>query len=925
MKYFLFISFFLSFSIGIAQVTTNPEFPQQTQAVKIIFDASKGNAGLEGFTGDVYAHTGVITDKSTSSSDWKYVVAAWGVNTQKAKLTYKGDNIFELEISPDVRSYYGVPDSETILKMAFVFRSADNSKTGRASGGADIFIELHEGEFDFQITSPERITIANKNENINFSAAASSTANLTLFANQQEITSTSGTSLNYTFNYAQSGNYWLKAIATTNDTSIADSVFLHIKADEIIETLPSDYNDGIQYPNNTTARLVLYAPGKTDVFVLGDFNNWLPKNNSRMKKDGDRFWIDIENLSPSVEYAFQYLVDGNIWIADPYTEKILDPWDDKWISETTYPNLKPFPGEYTSTRVSILQTDPEGYEWQTNNYPIPKKEDLVIYELLIRDFTDEQSYKSVMDTLGYLKKLGVNAIEFMPFNEFEGNNSWGYNPNFYFAPDKAYGTKNDLKKLIDKCHELGFVVIQDIVLNHAYNSCPLVKLYWDGTNNRPAADNPWFNTTSPNPVFAWGSDFNHESQATKDFVDRVVKFWLEEYKIDGFRFDFTKGFTNTPGDGSGYDAARIAILKRIADKIWSLNPNAFVILEHFAADSEERELVSYNNGMLVWGNANYNFSEAAMGYHDSGKSNFSRASYQNRGFSQPGLVAYMESHDEERQLYKTKTYGNSSGSYNTKTLETALDRSKLAATFFLSLTGPKMIWQFGELGYDYSINTCENGSISDECRTSPKEVRWDYYPSSDRKKLWNVYAGMIYLREKFKVLTSGNETLNLSSELKSIHLSKSDTNIVVLGNFGIVQGAINPNFQHSGVWYEYFTGTEYNVASVTSAIDLQPGEYRLYSDKALPDFSIVTSSVDFINSNLNWKIYPNPASDQVNIESGKPLKKIRICSLAGNFVFEKDFQNINQTNISTKVLKRGVYIVQIIHDNGTETQKIILK
>ena len=133
MKYFLFISFFLSFSIGIAQVTTNPEFPQQNQAVKIIFDASKGNAGLEGFTGDVYAHTGVITDKSTSSSDWKYVVAAWGVNTQKAKLTSKGDNIYELEMSPDIRSFYGVPANEKIQKMAFVFRSADNSKNRKGN------------------------------------------------------------------------------------------------------------------------------------------------------------------------------------------------------------------------------------------------------------------------------------------------------------------------------------------------------------------------------------------------------------------------------------------------------------------------------------------------------------------------------------------------------------------------------------------------------------------------------------------------------------------------------------------------------------------------------------------------------------------------------------------------------------------------
>jgi 1,4-alpha-glucan branching enzyme len=90
-------------------------------------------------------------------------------------------------------------------------------------------------------------------------------------------------------------------------------------------------------------------------------------------------------------------------------------------------------------------------------------------------------------------------------------------------------------------------VIIDMVLNHSYGQSPMVRLYWDNQLSRPAANNPWYNTVSPNPVFSWGYDFNHESIHTKNFVDRVNKFWIKEFKVDGFRFDFTKGFTNTRG------------------------------------------------------------------------------------------------------------------------------------------------------------------------------------------------------------------------------------------------------------------------------------------------------------------------------------------------------------------------------------------
>lgn len=592
---------------------------------------------------------------------------------------------------------------------------------------------------------------------------------------------------------------------------------------------PAGIRDGINYSSDQTkVTLSLLAPGKEQVYVAGDFNNWQTSDEYLMKKDGEHFWLTISNLIPQKEYVFQYLIDGHIRVGDPYCEKISDPWDDQYIPESVYPGLIPYPAGKAEGRASVLQTGQTSHIWQNTNYSIPEKEELVIYELLIRDFTEEGTYKAVREKLDYLQQLGVNAIEFMPFSEFEGNSSWGYNPCYYFAPDKAYGTEEDLKELIDACHQRGMIVIQDIVLNHAYGTNPMVMMYWDQANNRPATNNPWFNTVSPNTSFSWGYDFNHESTYTKQFVDSATSYWMTEYKVDGFRFDFTKGFTNTPGDGSGYDASRIAILKRIAGQVWKVNPEAMVILEHFADNAEEKELIAWQDGMLIWGNANYNFNEATMGYHENGKSDFSWASWQNRGFSKPGLVTYMESHDEERLMYKNLTYGASSGSYSVKNLSTALNRNAMAAAFFFSLTGPKMIWQFGELGYDISID--ENG------RTGEKPVKWNYFDDTNRKKLFDVYAAMIRLRDQFPVFTSGTETLNLNGELKSIQLALNNHHITLIGNFGLTQQTMTVPFQHTGTWYEFFSGGTLTVSSSPVTVTLGPGEYRLYSDQDLPAF-----------------------------------------------------------------------------------------
>lgn len=896
--------------LSFAQVTTTPALPLETSAVTITFDSSK-ETRLGFYTSDLYAHTGVIVEGNTQ---WQHVIGSWGNNTLQPKLTNKGNGIYELTIVPDIRTYYSVLAAEKVKKIALVIRSTDGTKQTN-----DILIDVFAEGLNVSIGSPRRTNIFEKNETFIFTASTTSSADLKLFLNNQEIGSQTGTLITQNVTVPNAGSYWLKVKATQSSTVKLDSVYVFIRETTPIESRPAGLQAGINYIDDQSATLIVYAPAKNNIFVTGDFNNWALDNSYQMKKDGDWFWLKIENLVPKKEYIFQYLIDGKIKIADPYTDKISDPYDDKYISSTVYPNMLPYPEGKAVDRASVLQTAQTPYVWSTPTYTIPEASKLSVYELLIRDFTAEKTYKALQAKLDYLKRLGINTIDLMPVNEFEGNISWGYNPNFYFAPDKAYGTKNDLKALIDECHKQGFIVILDMVLNHSFNSSPMVKMYWNDALNRPAADNPWFNETSPNTVFSWGSDFNHESQATKDFVDRVNKYWMEEYKIDGFRFDFTKGFTNAPGDGGGYDASRIALLKRMADKIWEVNPKAFVILEHFAPDNEERELAAYGNGMLIWGNATGSFYEGAMGYNESGKSNFSRASYQSRGYSKPGLLAYMESHDEERQLFKTITYGNSLGAYNTKEMKTALERSQLTTAFFLSLAGPKMIWQFGELGYDFSINYCENGSINNNCRTDPKPLRWDYLEDPNRLKLFDVYSAMLRLRAQYDVFTSGTETLSVNGELKRIQLKLNDHNITLIGNFGMADQTIVPNFQHTGIWHEFFTGNESVVTDVNASILLKAGEYRLYSDKKLPAFKDLATSNSENKTYSAIRVYPNPATDQIQIESKELIRSVELFSIDGKNI-KKTNTDTNNLNIRLDELRPGMYFLRVQTDNQLFTE-----
>ncbi len=964
----------VTLSLHAQLLSWTPAFTDENNSGNFVItmDATKGNQALQNYTPttDVYVHIGVITTLSTSSSDWKYVKFTWATTPTAAQCTYIGNNKWTYTIAGSLRTYFGITNSaEHIQKIAILFRSGNGNTVQRNADGSDMYIPIYDNTVTAvrfnnpliqptYIPQPEPIT-KTVGDVIDLGAIANKTSTLTLTLNGNLIqTATNATSITASPTLTVSGNNIVLANANDGVTSKTDTLRFFVTPGVTIAPLPAGVRDGINYEANTTAAtLVLYAPGKNRVSVIGEFtgSNWAEQTQYQMNKtpDGNYWWLRLTGLTPGTEYAFQYLVDGALKIADPYTEKVLDPYNDGSISASTYPGLKAYPTGSTTGVVSILQTAAPAYNWQVTNFARPDKRGLVIYELLVRDFVANHNWNTLRDTLNYLKNLGINAIELMPFNEFEGNLSWGYNPDFYFAPDKYYGPQNTLKEFIDTCHKRGFAVIMDIALNHSFGLSPLVQLYWDAANNRPAANNPWFNPVAKH-AFNVGYDMNHESLATRYFSSRVMEHWLVNYKIDGFRFDLSKGFTQVQTcDNAGancnvsawsaYDASRIAIWKKYYDTLQLKSPGSYAILEHFADNTEEQELSNY--GMMLWGNNTFNWQEASMGF--LGNSNFEGNLFTTRNWNNPYLVGYMESHDEERLMYKNVSFGNSSGSYNIKDTATALKRAELCAAFFLNIPGPKMIWQFGEQGFDYSINSCHPGNTvptpypdNGQCRTDAKPIRWDYMQQTRRKRLYDVYSSLLKLRAHpwYKnVFTSTNSTQidrNLSAAVKWLKINTDTSKILVVGNFDVTQQVASVTFPSAGTWYDYLGGGTILASGAAQNITLQPGEYYVFLNRNLTN--TVTTGVPNFNpasSEVFITVYPNPVIAATRITANIPASgnvTITMMNLQGQKVktvysgfLAKGQHNFDITKSET--MTAGTYFIQVTGKSFTKSTKVIVR
>ena len=902
-----------------AQVTTTPAFITKGYKGEIIvtFDPASGNGGMVGATA-CYAHTGLITSKSTSDSDWKYATKTWRGDDEKYKMTKNG-NVWTLTI-PNIYEYYGCPESEEILKMAFVFNDGPKGeKEGKTEDWKDIYVDLVDAGLNVKFEKPGNNILLEKGAKTEFGIVTSEKSTISLLINGKEVNSVTGTTLTYEYTFAESGDYTCIAKAKNESYEVFDSLFVCVASSSENQPRPSGLKDGITYYENdpTKVTLSLYSKDKSNktsqyVFVIGDFNNWTFSTDYQMKKDGETgyFWLDITNLEPEKEYVFQYAIkraDGSmVQISDAFTHKVVDP-NDHYIPENIYPNKLAYPKDADGP-CAVIQTARKPYAWSdaTLNFKRPNRNNLIIYELWVYDFCPTRSFEGVLNRLDYLENLGINAIEFMPVCEFEGNISWGYNPTHYFAVDKAYGTDDMFKKLVDECHKRGIAVIVDMVFNHATGWAPFNKMF-------PLANNPYFNTSAPHDGNVF-EDFNHEFDLTLNHFTRVLNYWLKEYKIDGYRMDLSHGFC-----GPNCNEQKRIMYHYFNEGVKAVDPNAYFILEHWDGNRTDYA----NNGMMCWENTGEAYQELAMGWFNEGKSDLYRANNDN-------YVSYAESHDEERCGYKASEYGN--GAIKT---DKATRLSYVPAYVAMStmLNGPQMLWMFEELGYDISIFYKKNSTeMKEEHRTEPKPIAEElkYYTDADRMAQYQKIGQINQLRTRIlpKVF-EGNPTsqdLGGGRPLRSVIWGNGVNRVFIVSNVSVSNQDINLP-EGTTNWYDYLENNS-NAIKAGTKVTMKPGEVKVYTAQYfqlpnVPTEYTFDKNVGFeeIELKSNCTIYPTMSEDIIFIETSEIIQSVDVINTNGQKMISTG--NTNSINISS--LPQGLYLVIVNFEKTQEAYKIYRK
>jgi 1,4-alpha-glucan branching enzyme len=955
-KIILLFLFLFSIAVSAQQQTVtysiNPATFEETTSITITINGSSVNEAAWGVTGNalyMWAWSYDINDANIIDCPTN---GLWTASNEANRFTYNaGSDTYTKTITPNV--FY---NRSNIGRIGFLVKAKDGTGDKKSQ---DILAEV--GVFQVTLNSPAEnsATILASGGSLNVAATNSGgNASYNLKANGVSINTNTSTA-SYSFNHtAISGNQNYSLEVTQGSITIVKKFSVIVNPGTLTGALPVGLLDGINYNTTdaTKATLVLDAPLKDFIYVAGSFNNWQPTTAYAMKKDptSGKFWLELTGLVSGVNYSFQYWVGETtplvnspalVKTADPYSTLVLSPYDDPFIPAASYPNMPVYPAGQ-EREVTVLQTGQTPYAWSTatTNFVKPEKEKLVVYELLVRDFDANRTYQDLINKIDYFKNLKINAIELMPVMEFEGNESWGYNTSFHMALDKFYGPSNKLKEFIDLCHQNGIAVIFDVALNHAFGRNPMVRMWMNDPDGdgfgSPTTENPYFNTVAKHS-YNVGEDFNHSAALTKNYVKRVVKQWIQEYKIDGLRWDLTKGFTqnctaNDENCTNNYQQDRVDVLREYADYSWSLDPTHYAIFEHLGSNFEEQQWANYriaetpSKGVMMWGKMTDNYNELSMGY----PSNISGMTSSSRGFTANRLMGYAESHDEERLMYKNLQFGNATNSaHNVKNLDVALSRMSALGAVSLLVPGPKMIWQFGELGWEYSIFSCNNGTVNTpndatagDCKLDTKpQPQWvnNWLGMTSRSVVYNNWAKMITMKQVEPVFSGTAVVSNTSSLSQNIKITNSSLlatqlkDVLIIANFDVTTQSVATGFPYTGTWYNLMDNTAINVTNTSAPMSLGAGEFRIYGNKTA---SLAIAS--FENKDAEVKLYPNPS--QGNFLINAAAKQVLIYNMIGQLV--KEFKGNFGANYNYGIndLTAGTYLVKVVgEDNNASTLKLI--
>lgn len=784
-----------------------------------------------------------------------------------------------------------------------------------------------------ELSSTWASNIVRLDKEVTFRAKSTIEADLRITVNDQEIANVpSATFAEGKFTFSAQGDYNVVATATANGQTVSSSAVYCVPGASKPASSQTVPPMGAFRNADGTVTFCFAAPEKETVLLVGSWNDYTVSTDAVMDyvegpADGQgsfRYFVKtVSGLPVNEPVIYYYMVNNGTSyknVGDPYARLVLDPNNDQWISPEVYPDMPAYPSDKVkNVCLAVFQDNFGEYEWKVTDFKGAPKDDLVIYELLFRDFTGTEgkalgngTVRLAIEKIPYLKSLGINAVELLPINEFDGNLSWGYNPNFYFAIDKAYGTAQDYKEFIDICHQNGIAVILDVVFNQSSGLHPWYQIY-------SIKENPFYNQVAPH-AYSVLNDWKQEYPLVQQQWHDMLKYWLSEYKVDGFRFDLVKGLGNNDSyAGSGsldnrtnrFNQSRVDRMKRLHESMREVNPDAYFINELLGDAKEENEMAT--DGELNWFNNNYNGCEFAMGW----KSNLN-SMWAKRASRTPGsTVSYLESHDEERLAYKQEMYGVAD--YVKGNLQNSCYRLAGAAAQMLMVPGSHMIWQFSEMGNAQTTKSKDGGND-----TGNKIVNWALMDNPANGGLVDRYRELIHIRLANPELfgPDADYSLNFSNPYsyptacKNLLYAKSfygDKEIYVLINPSVNLTLTSTMDFHSTDASQYrvlskWGDTDPVIDYTAKTVTLPANGYVVIATKNVADVSGVNDMVS--GNGLSMAVY----SDGGMLHVANVNSPVSVWDMSGQKVAASD------SDFSVALLP-GIYVVR----SGSETVKALVK
>ncbi len=535
----------------------------------------------------------------------------------------------------------------------------------------------------------------------------------------------------------------------------------------------------------------LFAPYNKGAALMGSFSNW---EEIPMEKDEEGYFRTRVELEDGV-YQYKFRVQSKSWFLEA----------DQWV-DVVDPCATDIDDPTQNGVIRIKDGDriADTYVWQHDDKPLPADRELVIYEMHVADFSGGEAdplargkYEHVVEKLDYLVELGVNAIELMPLKEYPGDYSWGYNPRYFFAAESSYGTTEQLKNLIDECHGRGIRVIIDGIYNHSESSSPLTQIDHDY----------WYHHAPRDPDNNWGPEFNYEfydenlgTYPARKFIGDTVRYWIQEYHLDGIRFDAARQIAN-------YDFMHWIVQEAKN----AAGPKPFyTVAEHIPETPSITNLDGPMDG--CWHDSFYHcIVEHICGDTFDLERLKDAIDCKRQGFlGATNVVNYLSNHDHDRVFSELGDRGILD--------EPAFKRAKLGSVLLMTAVGVPLIWMGEEFG-EYKAKTIEQAKID-----------WTLLGNDMNKGLWEYYKGLIHLRKNNQALYTENiDFFHEDPDSKVFAYTRwndEGSRVVVVANLSenYLAGYSVPHFPANGTWHEW-TGN-YDVESGDDNIMIDLPEYE---------------------------------------------------------------------------------------------------